>query len=301
MSQRVDVEFTSDGVICRAWLYRPDGDTPAPVILMAHGLGGVRTMRLDAFAQRFVAAGYACLVFDYRYFGDSDGQPRQLLDIDAQLADWAAALAFARTCDGVDTRRIILWGTSFGGGHVLITAARDQHVSAVISQCPFTDGLASTLALDPITSVKVAARALRDKVRARRGKAPLMIATAGAPHERALMTAPDALPGYLAIKPDDNSVPNQVIARIGLDIPFHFPGKSIPAITVPVLFAVCNRDTVAPARATLRHAARAPRGEIRRYDTGHFDIYVGADFEAVVADQIDFLQRHVPVREEDRG
>lgn len=56
MTSRSDVEFTSQGVTCRAWLYRPDAPG-APVIVMAHGLGGVRTMRLDAFAERFVEAG----------------------------------------------------------------------------------------------------------------------------------------------------------------------------------------------------------------------------------------------------
>ena len=73
-------------------------------------------MRLDAYAERFCAAGYACLVFDYRNFGDSEGQPRQLLDIGMQLADWAAAMAYAQTPGAIDQKRIGLWGTSFGGG-----------------------------------------------------------------------------------------------------------------------------------------------------------------------------------------
>ena len=47
--------------------------------VMAHGLGGVRQMRLDAFAERFSSAGYRCLVFDYRHFGAGAGEPRQLL------------------------------------------------------------------------------------------------------------------------------------------------------------------------------------------------------------------------------
>ena len=79
-SERTDVEFTSDGVVIRAWLYRPNVPNP-PIIVKAHGLGGVKTMRLDAFAERFADAGYACLVFDYRHFGDSDGEPRQLLSV----------------------------------------------------------------------------------------------------------------------------------------------------------------------------------------------------------------------------
>jgi hypothetical protein len=57
---------------------------------------------------------------------------------------------------------------------------------------------------------------------------------------------------------------------------------------------VCETDSVAPAKATLRHARKAPRGEIKLYPEGHFDIYVGDAFERVVADQIRFLTTHVP-------
>src|SRR5580693_4036822 len=122
--QRADVWFNSGSDRISAWLYRPTGNGDAPLLVMGHGLGAVRTMRLDAYAERFSAAGYACLVFDYRNFGDSEGQPRQVLDIDLQLADWAAAVAYARTLDGIDPDRIGLWGTSFAGGHVITTAAR---------------------------------------------------------------------------------------------------------------------------------------------------------------------------------
>ncbi len=172
---RLDVEFTSDGTTCRAWLYLPGTSTPAPVVVMAHGLGAVRQMRLDAYAERFTAAGYACLVFDYRHFGASDGQPRQLLDIGCQLSDWSAAIAFARRRADVDGSRIILWGTSFGGGHVLVTAARDPDIAAVIAQCPFTDGLASLLAMYPQSLMKVTLRALADVVGALRKKPPVMV------------------------------------------------------------------------------------------------------------------------------
>lgn len=69
---RENVDFYSNGVRCSAWLYLPKGKQKCPVIVMAHGLGGVREMRLDAYAQRFAAAGYACFLFDYRNYGASD-------------------------------------------------------------------------------------------------------------------------------------------------------------------------------------------------------------------------------------
>jgi cephalosporin-C deacetylase-like acetyl esterase len=85
MANRLDVEFPSDGQLCRAWLYLPEGTGKYPVVVMGHGLGCIREMGLNAFVEHFCAEGYAVLAFDYRHFGASEGEPRQLLDIKRQL------------------------------------------------------------------------------------------------------------------------------------------------------------------------------------------------------------------------
>ena len=291
---RLEVRFPSGKQACAAWLYLPAGKRPAPVVVLGHGLGAIRQMRLDAYAERFRAAGYACLVFDYRHFGDSDGEPRQLLDIERQLQDWAAAIAYARSRPELDPERVALWGSSFGGGHVLVTAARDRKVAAVISQCPFTDGFASARAMGLVAFVKVGLRAIADMICSALRRRPIMLTIAGRPGSTALLTAPDALPGYLALVPAGVQFRNEVAARIGFHGLWRRPGRSASGITCPVLFCVCERDSLAPAEATLRHARKAPRGEIALYPLGHFDIYLGNGFERVVADQIAFLTRHVP-------
>src|SRR5882672_11296942 len=126
MSAREDVAFASGGETCAAWLYRPqDGGERAPCVVMAHGFSATRGDTLPAYAERFAAAGMAVLLFDYRHFGDSTGEPRQLLDIGRQQADYRAAIAFARTQGGIDAQRIALFGTSFSGGHVVAVAAKD--------------------------------------------------------------------------------------------------------------------------------------------------------------------------------
>jgi dienelactone hydrolase len=296
VSQRSEVYFNSEGQRCAAWLYLSQGSPPAPVIVMAHGLGGVRQMRLDAFAERFQAAGYACLVFDYRHFGGSEGQPRQLLDVRKQHADWRSAVAFARALPQVDGQRVVVWGTSFGGGHAIHTGATMQGVSAVIAQCPFTDGPASALAMNPITALRVTSLAIADQLRAWLGAQPLMVATSGAPGSAALMTAHDCLRGYLSLVPRAGApFENRVAARVALQIMAYRPGRLARRLQCPALFCVCENDTVAPAAATLRHVRKAPRGEVRLYRDDHFDIYVGEAFERVVADQLDFLERHIPL------
>src|SRR5687768_15112277 len=113
---REEVRFRSGDDECGAWLFRPDGDEQGPCIVLAHGFGGTREARLDAYAERFCAAGYVALVFDYRHFGASAGEPRQLISIRGQRADWRAAVAYARELEDVDANRVVAWGTSFSGG-----------------------------------------------------------------------------------------------------------------------------------------------------------------------------------------
>lgn len=291
------IHFFSGGERCTASFYRPQGDGPFPVIVMAHGLGGTRDMRLPAYAERFAAAGYACLIFDYRHFGDSEGTPRQLLHIGRQLEDWQAAVSHARGLEGADAGRIILWGTSFSGGHVLRIAADDAGIAAVISQGPFSDGLSSTLAINPLTSMKLTVLALADRIGALFGARPLLVKIAGRPGDTALMTAPDAFDGYHALVPPGATVNNFAAARFALDIIRYYPGRATKRIQAPVLFQVCNTDSVAPARTTLKHALRTPHKEIRRYDYGHFEIYLGSAFEHIVSDQLEFLRRFVALQQ----
>jgi dienelactone hydrolase len=295
MAEREDARFRSGADDIAAWLYRPTAGGDVPLLVMAHGLGGVKTMRLDAFAERFTDAGYACLVFDYRNFGESGGAQRQVIDVGWQLADWAAAVAYAHTLPGVDHSRIVVWGTSFGGGHAISTGAKVPGVAAVIAQCPFTDNVASLRTLSPAVSARVTVRALRDEVANRRGRPPVMVAVAGRSGEVALMNAPDVYDGYLRLVPPGAAMQNEVPARAALQILTYRPGPLAATLSVPALFCVCEHDTVAPAKATRRHVAKAPRGEVKLYPDGHFDIYVGEPFERVVADQIAFLRTHVPV------
>jgi dienelactone hydrolase len=295
--QRHDLTFASKGDPCAAWLYRPDQtddeDSQRPLVILGHGLGCTRELGLDAYASRFAQAGFVVLVFDYRGFGDSGGEPRQWLDIKRQLEDWQAAVDFAHTLEGVDSSRIALWGYSFGGGHVLRTAARDPRVAAVVAQCPFTSGPASLLKKGPRSTMKVMGPGLRDLVAARLGRPAKGVALVGPPGSAGLMTSPDAEPGYRALVPDGVEFDFMVDARIVNHVLWNSPGRSVSRVRSPILFCVCDEDAITPARPTLRYAKRAPHGEVIRYPIGHIDICMGADFDRAVTDQTEFLVRHL--------
>jgi len=142
---RADVEFPSEGVTCRGWWTLPDAarDTGAarpPVVVLAHGFSAVKEMALDRFADAFAEAGFASLVFDYRGLGASDGEPRQDLDPPRQIEDYRNAISWVRARREIDPARVGVWGTSYSGAHVLMVAALDRRVKAVVAQVPAIDG-----------------------------------------------------------------------------------------------------------------------------------------------------------------
>jgi pimeloyl-ACP methyl ester carboxylesterase len=107
------------------------------------------------------------------------------------------------------------------------------------------------------------------------------------------MSSPDSEPGYRALIPPGADFENGVAARFLNHAGLYRPGRSARKVTAPILFCVCDNDAVAPAATALRYAASAPRAEVKRYPVGHFDIYVGEPFERAVADQTEFLVRHL--------
>jgi fermentation-respiration switch protein FrsA (DUF1100 family) len=195
-----EVSFLSGGSRCEGWLFRPVGAGPYPCVVMGHGFGAIRTAGLPAFARRFAAAGIAVLVFDYRHLGTSQGQPRGLIDIGRQRADYRAAVTYARSLDDVDGERIGLWGTSFSGGHVVTVAAEDPRIAAVVAMNPFVDGPPTVRATIRAAGMRNAAalggKWAKDEIRRLRRRRPHLVALVGPPGSVAVFTTPDADAGY---------------------------------------------------------------------------------------------------------
>ena len=284
---RIDVSFRAGGDECAAWHYRPEGaERPTPIVVMAHGLSGTRRDRLGAFAGRFAEAGYAALVFDHRGFGDSGGEP-DLFEPARQLADWRAAIAFARTLPGADGSRLATFGSSMGGGNALAAAAGDRGVAAAISQVPFLDIVRQAHRPAP----GVSARMMRAAAAGR------SLPAVGRPDEPALINAPGSEAGWRHVVAigEDSRWRNRVSSRWLLGRPYR-PVRHAANLHCPWLVCVGEADRVARPGPAIEAARKAPRGELRTYPgVDHFDIYDGPEHEAVVADQLAFLAEHVPV------
>ncbi len=282
---RRDLEFTVGADSCAGWLYSATAaEADVPVVVMAHGLSGTRRDRLGAFAERFAAAGLAALVFDHRGFGDSGGQP-DLFDPKRQLEDWSAAIAFARSLPGVDPSRVATFGSSMGGGNALAAAAADRSVAAAISQVPFLDIVRQAHRSSPLVTARMLAAAARGAY----------LPAVGQPNEPALINAPGGEEGWRRVVSigEDSRWRNRVSSRWLLGAPYR-PAKHAAKLHCPWLVCVGGADRVAKPGPAIAAAKRAPKGELRTYPgVDHFDIYDGPAHEALVADEIEFLRRHL--------
>lgn len=143
MSARTEVWIpTRDGVRLAAWFYDAGGSARTPCVVLSPGFGGQRAHTLPRFAERFAAAGFSCLLYDHRGFGDSEGEPRLEADPFRQMHDTRDVITFGSLHERVDPARIGLWGNSYSGGHVLVVAAVDRRVRCVVSVVPLTSGSA---------------------------------------------------------------------------------------------------------------------------------------------------------------
>ncbi len=289
MIEREDIRFLSHGQKCSGWFYRASTKENSRCIVLAHGFCGVKEMRLDCYAEAFAEAGYSALVFDYRHFGGSDGEPRQILDIKKQHQDWHAAIRFARELPGIDPKKIVLWGTSFSGGHVVPVAVKDGGIAAVISQAPHLNGLATAMANGPVQNLRLGSAAWRDVFRMILGRSPYYVPAAGRPGELAAMTAPDALEGVKRLYPEGFEPNENVAARIFLSVGLYSPGRLAAKMNMPWLVQAAAHDLTTPVGPAIKAVMKAPKSQLIIYKCGHFDVYVEPRFNQTIGDQITFL------------
>lgn len=291
--QAIESSFPSRGERCAGTLLLPaDAGRPPPVIVMAHGFAGVRAM-LMPHAERFVEAGYAVFVFDYRNFGDSEGQPRHWVDPARHLHDWDAAIEHVKTLARIDAQRIVLWGTSLSGGHVTCMAARGHRVAAVIAGHPLMSGWKAITSLSLWTVLRLTFAGLRDVIGAWFGK-PYYVPAVGRPGEFAALTGAEAWDGMTKLQAMLH-VPweNKVLARALLKIPYYRPLSAARNVLAPTLVIAGSNDSIVSAEVAREAAGRMPNGEFKLFASDHFQPYYGEYLDKNVELQLDFLRRHV--------
>jgi fermentation-respiration switch protein FrsA (DUF1100 family) len=297
---RRDIEFDAEGVLLRGWFYPARGSSGrAPTVVMAHGFSAVKEMYLDSFAEVFAAAGLNALVFDNRNFGASDGEPRLEIDPWAQARDYRHAITYASTLADVDASRIGVWGSSYSGGHVLVVAAIDRRVRAVVAQVPLVSGSANVAELVR-ADFRAGFRAMFDADRAARyaGDPPAMVpVVAEDPLAPSALPTPDSWAWFTETgKSRAPSWRNEVTLRTVEMLGEYEPVSYIARISpTPLLMLVAQDDHLTPAHLAIDayERARQPK-ELVLLPGGHFDAYV-AGFDQASGPARDWFARHLGV------
>lgn len=292
------VEFVVEGDTVRGTLYVPasGGDMRVPGVALGHGWGMVAGGDLEDYARKIAEKGIVALTFDYRNLGNSDGLPRQHLDPQKQVEDFKAAISYLRRQPEVDPECIGIWGSSYGGGHVLTVAATDPRVRCVVSQVP------------TISSWRAA--------RARMGEAAwdAQWKAFGAEresvfdgNEMALQQTVGDVPGIAVSYPDPASLSymmkegqrcpswknHTTVASLELARNYE-PGAYLYRIThTPVLMIIASGDTVTPhgLQREAFSSMTCPK-ELLEVEGDHYTVYQ-EHFDATSAAAADWFERHL--------
>lgn len=281
--------------VIAADFYRPKVVEKPAVILMAHGLAALRQFKLIQYAQRFAKAGYAVVLFDYRYWGGSTGRPRELVNIKAQLEDWQTMISHLHQRKSIDARRIVLWGTSLSGGYVLSLAAQLNNIKAIMVQVPFVDG-AESAKLYPLQQLPKALKlSSQDYMGSKVGMTPTTLPVVD-PTRLCFLQSPDSYEGYLSIVNPDYYWSGEIPAHALFKLIRFRPIQDVRKINVPVLFIAAKADSLIPIESSREAATNiAPFVQYHEWDMKHFEIYHGQWFEKAITTQLEFLHQHVGV------
>ncbi len=273
------IEFSSDGLTLRGWLATPPGAAAEsyPLVIATHGLSGIIDLDLQHYAAAFTAAGFACLAYDHRNWGRSDGEPRGESDPWRQVADLREAISFARTLPEINPDRIGLWGTSYAGGHVITATALDRRVRATVSQVPLISGSRTFEAWVPAAKrEKFLARLDADRDARHRGDAPATSPAALPESETDEWVRHSNVAGRY-----ENALTIRSFDLIRTYEPIDFAPRVAPT---PLLMIVAANDVQTPT--AWQHEAYALMGEPKQLieiDCRHYDVYMDRIDEAAAA------------------
>ncbi|ACP34869.1 peptidase S15 [Sulfolobus islandicus L.S.2.15] len=295
--KRLNVEFYSEGVKLKGWLYLPEGSEKFPAIVMAHGFSAVKEMYLDSFAEVFAKAGFVVLVYDNRNFGESEGEPRQEIDPWQQVKDYRYAISHVRLRPEVDPERIGIWGTSYSGGHVIVVGSLDSRVKAIVAQVPLVSGsenLRRLVKSDMIPQLR--AMFAEDYERRMKGEKPLTIpVVCKSPPEMCALPTADAYEWFTETgKKRAPNWKNEVTLRSVEYLSMYEPINFIRGVSPkPIMLIVAQNDVLTPTDLALEAYERAlPPKELEILPGGHFDAYV-KEFERSSKIARDFFLQHL--------
>jgi pimeloyl-ACP methyl ester carboxylesterase len=232
------------------------------------------------------------LNFDYRGFGASDakaGEPRQIVDIPAQLDDWRAAISYAQQSPDVDGTKLAVWGSSLGGGHAITMAAEHPEAKALVAQVPHccSNAAFKTVALGAV--FKGMSYSIADNLRGLFGMKPLLVPVLSQPNEYGVMNHPGWKDHYLSLVNAESRWQNQIPARSLIKSGQYRPVLDAGKIAMPALLVYGRHDAGVPASSVEEAGAKMSNAELMPFEGDHFDVYGGPLHPGIVEKQTAFL------------
>lgn len=291
---REDVSFLSGGEKVSGWYYKPENSEPRSCIILSTGLNGTKDGLLENYALEFTKKGHSALTYDYRTYGDSEGEPRQLLSVTKQHQDLKAAIKFIREEKKIES--IILWGTSAGAPYGLVVASQDHHIKGVVCQCGSYDHK-----VDSQKGLKehgfwfyfrLLPHGIRDKWRGRLGLSRHRIPAYGKQDSKTFIAGDNIFENAEKLTLDSKNFINEVCAAFMFEP--HGPDviEASKEVQCPVLVLVCEKDEIISPESHYRlRDTLGTKLEVVSYPIGHFDIYHGEWFNQAVTTQIEFINK----------
>jgi len=304
-----DVTFPSQGLNCAGWLYVPDDledDEQRPAIVMAHGFSAVKEMYLSNFAEKFEEAGFVVLVFDYRYFGDSEGEPRGRLIPVEQHEDYKNAITWVSQRPEVDPDRVGIWGSSYSGGHVLHLASFDKRIKAAVAQVPLVNGWGNAQRLmrpdvfDEFLGAVTQDRTAR-YTEGEGGSVPV-VAPEGEP---SALPTPESYEWFTHT--GETIAPNwrNEVSLESMEAFLEYdPAGNIHLISpTPLLMVVAEKDTLTPTDMAIAAYERAlePKKLVIMEGGKHFDAYTEPGLSQAAPPAVEWFERYLMGRQPARA
>ncbi|KAH8115213.1 alpha/beta-hydrolase [Phellopilus nigrolimitatus] len=283
LRETIKIPSVEPNVNLDVWLYKPAKPGPFPVVVAGHGLTVLKSAGYAAFGERWAAdAGYASLILDYRYFGNSDGEPRNLVVLKKQLDDYCAVINWARQHSELfRTDKIVVMGSALSGLTVATLVVQDSGLVGGMAHCPLLDAYATFMAKEPNPRLFLP---------------PVFVKCIGRPGEFALLNTPSSYPGFEAMFDQSDAPfsqqPNLVAPRLAFDMLSSRPGTKLKDAKCPMLVVLAKEDDIIPAELTRKIASEAD-GKVKLVEAPgeHFDIMKGGQgFDINIRAQLAFLR-----------
>jgi len=282
------VEWNLEGTSIVGELYVPGGSGPFAAVVLCHGFAGVKELLVPAYAERFAAAGFAALTFDYRGFGGSGGEPGRILP-QRQIEDIGSAVNFLRKQPQIDANRIALWGTSLGGANAVVAASRDSRIKCLTVQLAFADGervVTGNMSEPEKEKFLNTLRRLQER-REKTGRETMVSL-------ENVLTDPQSAAFYerYADHPALNiEIPMLTVAETLK----HKPEAALASVNVPLLVIAAGKDSVNPPEESVRlfQLAKEPKSLMMLDDATHYELYEGNYLEIVSLRQIDWFTQYL--------